>query len=258
VTRPLQRGGGPIRSVLFDYGLTLVTFVRPEEALGRAYRDVRARLAAAGVGPVPAAEVLVAEVHDRIERDVAGHEESGALREIDITAAEREAYARLGLHLGDALLDEVSARVQRAWWDGVRLDGDALSVLGTLRARGLRIGLCSNAPYRPHTLRQQLDHIGIGHLLDAVTFSGEIGWRKPAPEIFVEALRRLNVAAHECVMVGDRRREDVLGARRAGMRTVRVREHRDDAGPGDADAVIDGLSELPYVIDARSRGRQAW
>jgi FMN phosphatase YigB (HAD superfamily) len=49
-------------------------------------------------------------------------------------------------------------------------------------------------------------------------------------------------------MIGDRRREDIAGARSVGMATIRTREHRDDPGPGDADAVIDRLSDLVELL----------
>jgi FMN phosphatase YigB (HAD superfamily) len=59
-------------------------------------------------------------------------------------------------------------------------------------------------------------------------------------------------------MVGDRRREDVAGARAAGLATIRVRQHRDDPGPDDADAVIDTLPDLVELLfpshDGRNRG----
>ena len=81
-----------------------------------------------------------------------------------------------------------------------------------------------------------------------MTFSSEVGWRKPAPQIFAAALDALGVEASRCAMVGDRRREDIAGARAAGMATIRTREHRDDPGPGDADAVIDVFSDLVKLL----------
>ena len=248
-------GDRPIDALLLDYGLTLVSFSRPTQALLDAHEEIATRLRAAGLGPVPPAATLIAEVHDRVEESVARHEASGSLTEMDAVAAERRAYAALGLRLSDELFDEVAALAQRAWWEGVALPAATADTLRELRRRGLRLGLCSNAPYRPRSLRGQLAHLGLTGLLDSVTLSSEVGWRKPAPEIFGAALHALGVEAVRSAMVGDRRREDVAGARAAGLATIRVREHRDDPGPDDADAVIDTLPELVELLFRSHGGR---
>jgi HAD superfamily hydrolase (TIGR01549 family) len=239
---------GRIRTLLFDYGQTLVTFTRPGDHLLRAHEEVANRLREAGVGPVPPAAVLLAEVHDRVEAVVSRHQASGRRREIDAMAEEGRAYAALGLRLSDQLLDEVSALVQEAWWEGVAVPPATLWTLEELRRRHLRLGLCSNAPYRADSLRGQLAHLGLTGLFESVTFSGEVGWRKPAAQIFAAALGALGAEAGSTAMVGDRRREDVAGARAMGMATVRVREHADDHGPDDADAVIDRVSDLIELL----------
>ncbi len=253
--RPWRPGPGlgdrPIRALLFDYGLTLVTFERPEGALLAAYDAIARRLEASGLKPVHAAESLLHGVHDRVEQAVARHERAGLLDEIDLMAEERDAYAACGLRLPDPLLEEAGDMVQRAWWEGIRVAGDAVPVLTELRRAGLRIGLCSNAPYSSRSLHAQLEHVGLLHLFDSITFSGEVGRRKPAPEIFDAALAALGAGAATCAMVGDRRREDVGGARAVGMATIRTREHHDDRGPGNADAVIDRLGDLPTLLRDR-------
>jgi putative hydrolase of the HAD superfamily len=244
--------------LLFDYGLTLVGFARPDGALLQAHEEVVRRLRAAGVAPVPSAATLLAEVHDRVEDAVARHEASGDLREIDAVAEERRWYAALGMQLSDTLLDDVAALVQRAWWKGVAVTPATRATLEELRRRGLRLGICSNAPYRARSLHAQLEHVGLAGLFDSVTFSSEVGWRKPSPQIFAAALGSLGIEARGCAMVGDRRREDIAGARAAGMATIRTREHRDDPGPGDADAVIDRLPDLVKLLfpsqDGDNRG----
>jgi HAD superfamily hydrolase (TIGR01509 family) len=249
--------GGPVRALLLDYGLTLVTFARPSAALLKAHEEVVRLLQAAGVGPIPTAETLVVEVHDRVDEAVARHEAAGHLREIDAVAEERRAYAALGLHLPEPLLDEVSAIAQRAWWEGVVVPDGTVTTLEELRGRGLRLGLCSNAPYRAPSLHAQLAHLGLAGLFDSVTFSSEVGWRKPAPQIFAAALRALNAEACRTAMVGDRRHEDVGGARAAGMATIRTREHSEDGGPDDADAVIDRISDLvPLLFPSHDRDKR--
>jgi len=243
-----------IQALLFDYGLTLVTFNRPDETLLRAHEEIARRLLVAGVGTVPPAATLLVEVHDRVEDELTRHDATGDLREIDALEVERSAYAALGLRLSDELLDEIAIIVQQTWREGAVVAPGALDTLAQLRGRGLRLGLCSNAPYRSASLHAQLAHHGLAGLFDSVTFSSEVGWRKPAPQIFAAALDALGVEASRCAMVGDRRREDIGGARAAGMATIRTREHRDDPGPGDADAVIDRLADLVEFLFPSQNG----
>jgi len=74
-----------------------------------------------------------------------------------------------------------------------------------------------------HVIEQVLDHIGIRQLFAAIVTSEDVQCQKPAPDIFLEAARRLGVPPHLC-----RAYEDTdLGLqaiRAAGMEAVDVRE----------------------------------
>jgi len=240
-----QLDGRPVEAILFDYGLTLMTYARPVDALRRAYERI-----AASLGDTRwSAGTLLDAVHDRVDARVVAHEAAGTLAEIDIAAAHRDAYRELGLDLDPEALDTAMREEQVAWWDGIHVAPDAPATLRALRAGGLRLGICSNAPYRPASMREQLAHVGLLPLVDAAVFSGEVGWRKPSPHIFAAALEALGAQPATTVHVGDRVREDVDGAHAAGMRAIRLREHHDDPDPeGRADAVLDRLANLPALL----------
>jgi HAD superfamily hydrolase (TIGR01549 family) len=234
-----------VEAVLFDYGLTLITYTRPTEALHRAYTRIAALLGDSRWD----ADHLLAAVHDRVDARVAAHEAAGSLEEIDIVATHRDAYRELGIDLPPEQLDMAMREEQEAWWDGIQVAPGAPATLHALRGHGLRLGICSNAPYRPASMRQQLAHVGLLPLVDAAVFSGEVGWRKPAPQIFRAALEALGADPRSTLMVGDRLREDVDGAHAVGMRAVRLREHHDDPDPDErADAVLDRLAGLPALL----------
>ena len=245
-------GARPLRAVVLDYGLTLVTYRRPDAELRAAYAAIAALLGERLELAAPDAGVLLETVHDRVDAWVAAHEAGEALDELDIAALHRRAYAALGLRVPHEVLDECQRLEQEAWLAGVHAAPDAGAVVGALHDRGLRVGLCSNAPYRPASMHAQLAHVGLAPLLDAAVFSSEIGWRKPSPRIFAAVLERLDADAAEAVMVGDRRVEDIGGARAVGMRTVRTREHADDGEGPEADAVVDRLADLPDVLQGFS------
>ena len=242
-------GSAPISAVLFDYGGTLVTFERPDAALEAAYGRIEHYLRTEGWTP-PGAALLLRDVHDRVEDAFAAHQRSGSLQEINLIAVARQAYADLGLALDDATLDETLRVEQEAWWEGVTVDPDAVPAIDALRARGLRVGLCSNAPYRIPSMLAQLRHVGLAGHLDAVTFSGQIGWRKPSPRIMKAAAAAVGSPPSEIVMVGDSASDDVAGARSVGMRSVLLRRSG-SAAPPDLDppiVSIDSLSEIALLL----------
>jgi putative hydrolase of the HAD superfamily len=233
-------------AVLFDYGETLVEFERPVDAIAAADAQIVALLAASG-RQVPPAPELRSRVLDRVEREVLEHQRSGELAEISVVAASRHAYMEAGLDLDDTLLDEVLRIEQEAWWHGAHLDPEAVPVLDSLRRDGVRVGLCSNAPYRIASLHAQLAFVGLEAHLDAVTFSAEVGWRKPSPRIFAAALDALGAGAATTVMIGDSEAHDIAGAHAAGMRALLLRR-RGEHADSTADAVVTALAEVTGAL----------
>jgi putative hydrolase of the HAD superfamily len=244
--------------VLFDYGETLVHFKRPEAALAAADAAIVALLAESGRRAPSARELrslvldrVEREVLDRVEREVLDHQCGDELAEMSVVAASRRAYADAGIDLDGDLLDEVLRIEQEAWWQGAHLDPAATPLLDMLRADGVRVGVCSNAPYRVRSLHAQVAFLGLDTHLDAVTFSADVGWRKPSPRIFAAALRALGTEASATVMVGDSEVHDIAGAHAAGMRAVLLRKTAARAATA-ADAVIAALGELTDAL--RSMG----
>ena len=90
-------------------------------------------------------------------------------------------------------------------------------------------------------------HLGLDMHLDAVTFSAEVGWRKPATRMFDAALGTLGTRADRTVMVGDKEATDIAGAHASGMRAVLINRHG-ERGVSGADAVIAALRELPGAL----------
>src|ERR1700730_11265154 len=158
MTATLQ--GRPVRAVLLDYGGTLAFFKRPDAALIGAYERISSRLLAGGHA-APTAQELLRDVHDRVEAEFLRHRQTGTLEEIDLVAVARDAYAAAGLTLTDDVLDDVLRIEQEAWWEGVQVNPDAATTLDVLRSAGVKVGACSNAPYRARSLHDQLGHVGL-------------------------------------------------------------------------------------------------
>ena len=104
------------------------------------------------------------------------------------------------------------------------------------------------------TLRLLLARFGLLDSFAHLTFSDEVGVRKPAPEIFALTLRALGVPPAEAVHVGDDPVLDVHGARAAGLRCVQVTTASLKAlGAQRPDAVVTSLAGLPDAIASLER-----
>jgi putative hydrolase of the HAD superfamily len=90
-------------------------------------------------------------------------------------------------------------------------------VLAALRARGVRLAVCSNWDWDLH---EALGEVGLGDSFDVVVSSAWAGARKPHPRIFADTLEKLGTSAESVVFVGDTWGPDVVGPRSFGMRAV--------------------------------------
>jgi putative hydrolase of the HAD superfamily len=233
-----------IDGVLFDYGETLVEFSRPDHALAEA--EVRMLEMLASSDRRLSITGLRA-VLERVDQEVIEFQRTAAPEEMDLPAVALRAYEEAGLGVDEALLDELLRIEQEAWWQGAHVDPEAVPLLELLHNRGVRTGVCSNAPYRVRSLHEQIAYLGLDMHLDAVTFSAEVGWRKPAARMFDAALQALGTSATRTVMVGDREATDIAGAHAAGMRAVLLNRYG-ERGASCADAEIAALRELPGAL----------
>ena len=126
----------------------------------------------------------------------------------------------------------------RAW----TLFPDVPPTLTALRARDVRMALVSNLDGRLVPICQGL---GLAGTFDTIVMSARVGFAKPDPRIFECAVQRLGVERAATVHVGDSEREDLDGARAAGLRALLIR--RETAVP-DAHTVSD-LRQLVERVD---------
>ena len=123
----------------------------------------------------------------------------------------------------------------------------AVACLDRLRARGVKLGICTNKPQRAS--EQLLEALGLAPYFSSVVGGDRAVRRKPDPEHPRAVLAALGEDARHGLMVGDSR-NDLLAARGAGLACVLVR-HGYGPDPADAlgaDRVIDDLSLLPSLL----------
>ncbi len=136
--------------------------------------------------------------------------------------------------------------------DALKLRPSARSTLEKL-GREYKLGIISNYTYAS-LIYAGLRRLDIDGFFNVVVVSEAVGWRKPSPKIFREVLERLRVKAEEAMFVGDTPLEDILGAKRVGMKTVFIPSQFNsladlEKAPLQPDYVIESLSDVVSILD---------
>jgi HAD superfamily hydrolase (TIGR01509 family) len=136
-----------------------------------------------------------------------------------IEASEREMWTQW--MLPDFPAEKVaplSSKLTRLWrdCDGRRVPRDDVKeTVLELSRRGYILGIIANTITETE-IPDYLEEYGLTEYFKTVVLSSKVGIRKPNPEIYWEAARRVGVAPSKCVYVGDNPVRDVEGTRLAG------------------------------------------
>jgi putative hydrolase of the HAD superfamily len=102
---------------------------------------------------------------------------------------------------------------------------DALSTVRTLRDRGLKVGMISNASSE---MSQLWAESTFADAFDAVLFSADERMMKPDRRLYERMAELLGVSTGECVFVGDGAYRELQGAEASGMTPVLIRAPHDE------------------------------
>lgn len=116
-----------------------------------------------------------------------------------------------------SLAPKVSAYMQEFYAPKSVVPDDARKALHELKQRGYIMAVISN---RDKPFTEELESHDLSGFFDFSLAGGEVDSYKPEPEIFLHALKRVNLRAGQAVYVGDNYYADVVGSRRAGLRPV--------------------------------------
>jgi putative hydrolase of the HAD superfamily len=206
-------GAVALEAVLFDWGDTLMRWAWEPELLAAGHD---AGLRAIGHEPFPA---LTARFRDSYLPLLWA---PGTLEEVEYPGLVRKLLSEEGIEVTDAELDGFLEAEHAAWQPARMLASTTHALLESLRDRGLKVGLVSNALDPPHLLHRDLAQMGVAERLVVAVFSSEVGFRKPHPAIFRRALEAIGAEAERVLFVGDSLVNDVAGARALGMRTCQA------------------------------------
>jgi len=132
---------------------------------------------------------------------------------------------------------------------------DGVRELLTELATRVRLGVISDTGFASGDAQDRLlAHHGIREHFAVTTYSMDVGYPKPRPEIFRTALDALDVDPSEVIHIGDIERTDVRGALAMGMRAIRLDVFR-DSGESEAEFVANSYEELAaYVLGEIGHG----
>lgn len=147
-----------------------------------------------------------------------------------------------------ALQAERSAHEERLNADLLPLPG-VVALLDAAAARGWSLAVVSSSPH--YWVAGHLHRLGLFARFAAIVCRGDAPQVKPAPDLYLEAIRRLGVSADEAVAFEDSYNGS-LAAKRAGLRCVAV-PHQLTRGQdfSHCDQIVESLAAVDLAELAR-------
>jgi HAD superfamily hydrolase (TIGR01509 family) len=145
--------------------------------------------------------------------------------------------------------EEINAEVVTRMLERYRLElpliDGAVEAVRRLAARfPLGVASSSNRPL----IETVLERAGLAHLFAATVSSEEVPRGKPAPDVYVEAARRLGIASEKCAAIEDSS-NGLRSAHAAGMRVIAIPNPHYPPAP-DALAIADAVLASPHDLTA--------
>ena len=149
----------------------------------------------------------------------------------------------------DYPIDALRARCRELWdqyllQSPVPVKPGLFPLLNWLRERGIPCGVASSTSAA--SALPMLEKGGIAPYMDAMVFGDMVQRSKPAPDIFLEAARRLKADPGGCIVLEDSP-NGILAAHRAGMRPVMVPDLV-EPGPELSEILFGCVRQLDQVI----------
>jgi HAD superfamily hydrolase (TIGR01662 family) len=198
-----------IEAIFLDHGNTLRVVVEDKAFASKARQDLMTL-----VGTQDTQEVFFTELDERWKAY-----RNWSLGNM-VEASEKELWTRF--MLPDYPYDKIAplaGRLTRLWRDrdGRRVPPpDVKYVIQELDKRGYLLGIIANTITETE-IPDWLEQDQLAHYFKAVVLSSLLKIKKPNPEIYWEAARRIGIEPAKCVYVGDNPNRDVVGTRRAGF-----------------------------------------
>lgn len=121
----------------------------------------------------------------------------------------------------DAIMDTWNEMAFQKYSEEIFFKEGAFEFVKRLKEKGIRTAICtSNSRELVNAVGE---HLGFMPYFDTIITSGEVGAGKPAPDIYLEAAKRVGVSPENCLVF-----EDIvtglMAGKRAGMKTCAVED----------------------------------
>jgi len=219
-----------LKAILFDLGGTLIQTPEVSEIM-------KQMLEAKGV--VCSVEEI-RKAKEQAETRIGGYEDLPTLREEFWIKWNSEILKTLGIQKDLKIL---ATYIFEYWWDyaQARLYPEVTKVLQRLKEKSLKLGVVTNG--LKSDIDKLLPQVGLTNTFDIVVVIDSIGKMKPNKDIFLHALKKLDVKPHEALFIGDRIEEDYNGARNAGIKALLIdRENKTERS-------IDKIQSLEEIFE---------
>ena len=163
-------------------------------------------------------------------------------REIRLEELYQGLLFKLGLHPSGEVIDYIHQLYIRSF--SVELVSGLKEVFECLNER-YSLAVISNS--MSDVPRQGIKKFDLEQYLDTVVISRDIGIRKPDPEIFNFALHNLGIESYNAIHVGDSLKEDIQGAKNAGIKTIWIKRNSEEMNI-QPDYTIHSIKELTSLL----------
>ena len=198
-----------IEAIFLDVGNTLRIVVEDPEFMAQARKDLMSLVGAGG---------MEAEFFDSLDARWKIYRKQS--KESLLEACEKDLWTKWLLPDYSAeRIGPLAGRLTRLWrdHDGRRIPRpDAKSTILELHRRGYILGIIANTITETE-IPDWMEADGVTQYFKAVVLSSKLALRKPNPEIYWEAARRVGVEPSKCAYVGDNPVRDVEGTQAAGF-----------------------------------------
>lgn len=164
----------------------------------------------------------------------------------DIFRAEMKKAAAANLHEYRGALQAFGIAAGEKWDSKLVLPyPQAREVLSRLKSH-YKLGIIANQPL--DTRRRMTEEWRLAEYFDLMIISAEVGFSKPDPLLFREALYKAQTSADRCIMIGDKLTNDIAPAKALGFKTLWLRQEW-----GGMQAVTDDTMKPDYAVDSLSQ-----
>ncbi|MCB0320124.1 MAG: HAD-IA family hydrolase [Bdellovibrionales bacterium] len=204
-----------LRAVFFDADDTLYSV---RESVGTQYHphfkahDVHVTIEEIDTVVPLAWQALTASYENREDNHITTHERDESIW--------REYVQNVLSHFSDKPVTE--SLYQSIYHEFAKPESRVLSpyvteLLHHLREKGYITGVLTNNDKRVHTL---IEGLGLAHHFDFVFCASDLGYKKPAKEVFHRLAEKANCTASELLYIGDCPHNDIQGAFNAGCQAL--------------------------------------